>query len=181
MIRVFSKLELNDSRVLTEAEIRALISDPKPLVRDFVELRKQLQPAGFELTLRSVQTFRSAGSVDFSNEKRSQGNLENLEFEDDTLQLPAGAYVVRYNEVVALPKDIMALIFPRSTLLRNGATLYTAVWDPGYEGRGQGLLSVQNPHGLRLYANARIGQMIFFKLSKRVRKGYKGTYQHEGL
>ena len=166
---------------MTGDEIRARLDGPKPLVRGFIELEKQLQPAGFELTLGSVHALKSSGSLDFSNERRTRAELEDLEFENGLLHLQAGAYVIRYNEVVAIPKDIMALILPRSTLLRNGATLYTAVWDPGYEGRGHGLLSVYNPQGLKLYPNARIGQIIFLKLSRPVYQGYKGIYQYEGL
>lgn len=65
--------------------------------------------------------------------------------------------------------------------MRSGAILYTAVWDPGYRGRGQGLLNVYNPKGIKLKLNARIGQLVFFRLGKPSMRPYKGFYQKEGL
>jgi len=92
--------------------------------------------------------------------------------------LPQGAYKVVYNETVKMPLDIAAIARTRSTLLRNGAALATAVWDPGYHGRSSSLLTVHNPHGTRLKRDARIAQLIFFHTLE-VEKGYSGVYQNE--
>ncbi|MEM3737394.1 MAG: deoxyuridine 5'-triphosphate nucleotidohydrolase [Candidatus Bathyarchaeia archaeon] len=167
---------------LTRREILRRINSQKPLIKGYVDLATQLQPAGFELTVREVSRLRGAGVLDFSNRRRKISDLNEVKLESGAhARLDVGAYVVRYNEVIHLPLDLLALVFPRSSLLRCGATLYTAVWDPGYVGRGQGLLSVHNPHGLELFKNARICQMIFFKLIEPASKGYKGAYMKEGL
>jgi len=63
-------------------------------------------------------------------------------------------------------------------LLRMGCELNSALWDAGYEGRGVLLLKVNHPVVIK--KNARIGQMVFFKLSEKVDSGYTGTYQGEG-
>ncbi|MEI2760841.1 MAG: hypothetical protein V9E95_01185 [Methanothrix soehngenii] len=39
-----------------------------------------------------------------------------------------------FNEIVNIPGDVAALARARSTLLRCGASLETALWDPGYLG-----------------------------------------------
>jgi dUTP pyrophosphatase len=43
------------------------------------------------------------------------------------------------------------------------------------------LLVVLNENGIRLKKNARIAQMVFFKLSSVASKTYSGIYQREGI
>ena len=74
----------------------------------------------------------------------------------------------------------MALGRPRSSLLRCGVTVNTAVWDAGYSGRSQSLLVVYNPLGFRLQKDARVVQLVFFRLTGET-KGYQGKYQGENL
>ena len=85
---------------------------------------------------------------------------------DGWWELHRGAYVITYREKVNLPHDLMALARPRSTLLRSGVAIHTAVWDAGYVGRGEGWLEVRNPAGVRLQQGARIVQLVLFRLSK---------------
>jgi len=176
-----TQLQSRLGNVLSRNEILAAIHREPPLVRNYINVDTQLQPAGFEITLGEVYRFKNAGTIGFTNEQRRLADAEPLTFENDSIHLTAGCYLVRYNEVVKLPNDIVALIFPRSSIMRCGAILYTAVWDPGYEGKGQGLLNVYNSHGLTVHKNARIGQMIFLRLSAPVTRGYSGMYQKEGL
>jgi len=79
-----------------------------------------------------------------------------------------------------LPNNVMALARPRSSLLRCGVTVDTAVWDAGYSGRSQSLMVVYHPQGFRLQKNARIVQMIFFSLTGET-EGYSGSYQGENI
>ncbi len=165
--------------VLTRREIMALLEVNPPLVEDFLELKLQLQNNGFDLTVRSVAGFVSLGQLAFDNSERVLPDTKNLDFgSDEYLQLAPGEYRLIYNEIVHLPKDVMALGSPRSSLLRCGADLRTAVWDAGYSGRSESLLVVHNPHGLRLKRNARVLQLIFMKLSE-LSEGYQGKYLGE--
>lgn len=91
-------------------------------------------------------------------------------------RLAPGPYVIVIHELLNIPRDLMALVFPRSTLLRRGARLGTAVIDAGYRGQPEALLLVENPHGLDLGAEAGICQVVFFPLSAQV-EGYRGSYQ----
>ena len=97
------------------------------------------------------------------------------------MDLPAGSYLVTFNEIVHLPKNIVALGRPRSSLLRCGVTIHSAVWDAGYSGRSQSLMVVYNPAGLRLQRNARILQLVFFLLDQEVSQGYSGRFQGENI
>ncbi|MHC1601253.1 MAG: deoxyuridine 5'-triphosphate nucleotidohydrolase [Candidatus Nezhaarchaeales archaeon] len=152
------------------------------VVVNLIDGKSQVQPAGVDLTVAEVFKFKCHGQLGFSNASRRLPEVEKLDFDDNgRLFLEKGAYKVRYNEVVRVPDDCIAVGFPRSSLMRMGATIISAVWDPGYEGRGEGLLLVENPHGIVLERNARVMQLIFIKLLVRPIKTYNGSYQHEGL
>jgi dUTP pyrophosphatase len=168
-------------RVLTGEEIRERLQETPPLLEGWVDLGSQLQPHGFDLTVREVAVFAGTGWVG-EGEKRGLAPPLPLPFDGDGgLTLGPGVYLVTFNEVVRLPLDVMALAFPRSTLLRCGVSLHSAVWDAGYHGRSQALLAVHNPAGFRLSRNARLAQMVFFALGRRVARGYQGRYQGENL
>ena len=165
--------------VLAETDIRRLIGQSPPLIEGYIKLDEQVQANGFDLTLRDVSVMLSAGQIALSNNDRKLTDLSLQPFDsNDFIMLAAGIYMVTYNEIVHLPKDIMALGRPRSSLLRCGVGVGTAVWDAGYEGRSQSLLTVHNPQGFRVQKNARITQLVFMELTGKT-EGYKGIYQNE--
>ena len=167
--------------VLSRHDIQRLIENEPPLVADYIDLEAQLQPNGFDLTLREVALLQSAGSLGVSNGNRVLPPLSPLAFDGlGFLYLAPGIYIVTYNEIVHLPAEVMALGRPRSSLLRSGVAVHNAVWDAGYRGRSQSLLAVYNPQGFRLERNARIVQLVFLRLSGPT-QGYQGTYQGENV
>lgn len=163
--------------VLAAEEIRKRIE--AGLISDYVELETQLQPNGFDCTLRSIKRLKSAGRLDFSNAERVVSEGEEIEFKD-WVYLNPGVYRVTLNEIVRLGRDLMAIAKPRSSLLRCGVSVETAVWDAGYEGRGEVLLVVHNPHGVWLKKNARIVQLVFIRLCSETHE-YTGTYKFENI
>jgi dUTP pyrophosphatase len=167
--------------VLSSQDIRRLLKNKPPLVEGWLNLDEQVQANGFDLTLRDVALVKSAGTIAQANSQRVLSELEPLAFgADGFLDLAAGSYIVTYNEIVHLPKDVMALGRPRSSLLRCGVNVGTAVWDAGYEGRSQSLLMVHNPNGFRVQQNARITQLVFMELTG-ASEGYNGVYQRENI
>ena len=156
-----------------------IAADP-PLLEGLIDPDVQVQPNGVDLTLRTVASYTGAGAADFSNERRALPTESPLPFDsDDAVMLAPGSYLVRFNETVNLPLDLAALGRTRSTLLRSGAALHTAVWDAGYSGRSQSLLTVYNPSGFRVYRNARIMQLVFLVLERPAAEGYSGVYLGE--
>ena len=147
----------------------------------WTDLEQQVQTNGFDLTLRDVHMLQSAGKIAVTNRERLVSDLAPLAFDGlGFIDLMPGPYSITYNEIVHLPKNIMALATPRSSLLRCGVTVNTAVWDAGYSGRSQSLMVVYNPLGFRLQRNARIVQLVFMKLTRET-EGYQGTYQGENM
>ena len=166
--------------MLNDKILRKLITEYN-LVTEYLDLDKQLQPSGFDLSLESVEAYLGGGAVDFSNRERVIADTRTIEPDSDGwINLAKGVYKVVYNEVVKIPLNVAAIARTRSTLLRNGAEVGTAVWDPGYEGRSSSMLTVHNPHGLRLKKDARVAQLIFFETGD-VEKGYSGVYQKERM
>lgn len=166
--------------MLNSSEIRRLIEE-KQLIVDYIDLETQLQPSGFDLSVGEVLAYEGLGSVDFSNKERVISPGRTLRPDrDGWYTLGQGCYTIVYNEVVRMPLDLAAIARTRSTLLRNGASIGTAVWDPGYQGRSSSLLVVQNPHGMRLKRDARVAQLVFFRVGE-VQEGYGGVFQNERM
>ncbi len=168
--------------ILSREDILKMLGASSPLVENLCDVRQQVQPNGIDLTLKEVALLSSPGSLGSSNEGRVLSGASPLVFDGlGRVDLLPGCYLVTYNEVVNLPKNIMALAMPRSSLLRCGVSIHNAVWDAGYSGRSQSLMVVYNPQGFRLYRNARIVQMVFFFLSREVAQGYQGMFQGENI
>ena len=166
--------------VLSREEILEMLKASPPLLEDLPDAHHQVQPNGVDLTLREVAVLSSPGSLGLDNADRVISGTSPLVFDGlDRLDLPPGCYLVAYNEVVNLPRSVMALARPRSSLLRCGVSVHNAVWDAGYSGRSRSLMVVCNPRGFRIHRNARIVQMVFFRLSREATEGYKGVFQGE--
>lgn len=167
--------------VLSENDIRRLVKQEPPLIEGYINLDEQVQPNGFEITLRDVAAYQTSGQIALTNKNRILPQLSLLPFNaDGFIDLQPGAYLITYNEIVNLPKNIMALGRPRSSLYRCGVGVGMAVWDAGYHGRSQSMLTVYNPKGFRVQQNARVAQLVFLEMTGDS-KGYKGIYQGENI
>jgi dUTP pyrophosphatase len=166
---------------VTGEELRSLVHGEPPLVEGMLDPGAQVTPNGVDLTAAEVAWLRDdlPGRLGFDNSDRRLPGTEVIPWREGRLVLPPGAYLVRYAEQVNLPRDLIALGRPRSSLLRCGAWLGGAVWDAGYSGRGQGLLLVHHYAGLELALRARVMQLVFFRL-KGETTGYRGAFQGEG-
>lgn len=139
----------------------------------------QVQPNGVDLTLDRVFMQQSTGRL--SQSGKTIGERTEYGFETqgprDLYALDEGGYILRYAETVQIPEDHIGFILPRSSLMRNSCMLNTAVWDAGYEGRGEGLLQVHHP--IELERRARVAQLV---IAAADHSGtYDGAYQGENL
>ena len=167
--------------ILSKQDIHRLLQKKPPLIEGYISLEEQVQPNGIDLTVRDIALLQSSGRITVEDSQRLVPNLAPLVFDGlGFIDLMPGAYIITYNEIVHLPKNIMALARPRSSLLRCGVTVDTAVWDAGYSGRSQSLMVVYNSQGFRLQRNARVAQLIFLRLSRKT-EGYRGAYQGENI
>ena len=140
----------------------------------FEDLRPaQVQPNGVDLTLGAVFEQVEPGRIERGD--KTVGDRRELDSEDGYYHLDPGGYVVRYADHIHIPEDHVGFLYPRSSLLRNSCMLDTAVWDAGYEGRGEGLLEVYHP--ITLETGARIAQLVLAEAAHE--ETYDGSYQGE--
>jgi dUTP pyrophosphatase len=139
----------------------------------------QIQPNGVDLTLDAVFEPLEPGRI--SRNETEIGERQRVASEELAREAPEiyylepGGYVVRYAELVEIPDGHVGFVYPRSSLMRNGCMLNTAVWDAGYEGRGEGLLQVH--HDVELERGARVAQLVFAAADHETT--YDGSYQGE--
>jgi dUTP pyrophosphatase len=163
--------------ILSDEDLYQLITHG--MVENICDLSTQLTPNGIDLTVKKVEKFTGRGAVDFTNKERILPTTEEIPFKNQWVHLLSGSYKVTFNEVVTIPSDTIALARPRSSLLRSGATIESAVWDAGFHGISISLLVVHNPHGISLKKNARLLQLFFLKMSQKAQKTYQGVYQED--
>ena len=166
---------------LTREMILAALRQRPPLVEGLLDEATQVQPHGVDLSVAHIYRFLTAGTVGFASATTHLPDVEEVPFDEHGwVHLPPGTYRVRLAERVHLPLEVYAIARPRSSLLRMGVHVGTALWDAGYSGQGEALLTVHNPHGIRIERRARILQLVFFRMDTPPERGYQGRYQGEG-
>jgi dUTP pyrophosphatase len=174
----------NAPSFLTKPQLLDLLAKPKPLVEGLLDPQVQVQPAGIDLSLQKIYSMNTAASIGFTQAETTLPEYEAMTFDnDDKVFLSPGPYKVVLNEVVNIPRNVVGIARPRSTICRSGATVGTALWDPGYSGRSEVLLIVHNPNGLTISRNARVIQLCFWELAVPLDdgQGYSGRYQLENI
>jgi deoxycytidine triphosphate deaminase len=132
-----------------------------------------IQGAGADLRIERLFEVTSGALV--GREKREPPELKEVDGEVFILK-PKGYYLCLTKEELNMPLDLVAFLFPRSTIFRCGASLKTAVIDPGY--KGALTIGIKNESGfeLRLEKGARIAQVVFSLVQGEAER-YKGKYQ----
>ena len=138
---------------------------------------EQVQPNGVDLTLDAVFRQREPGYIARDGKRVGARDPVSATNTDGTppYRLPPGGYIARYGEEIAIPEGHVGFVYPRSSLLRNSCTVDTAVWDAGYRGRGEGLLSVH--HEIEIERGSRFAQFVLARANHE--GSYEGSYQGE--
>ena len=159
-------------KILSGEEISPLIE--KVLQADSGEQR---QPAGYDVSVNKIYSFPK-NKFNLTIAKGENTTLSEVQLIDGHFDLnETGAYFVDLNEITSIPKDAIGILLPRSTLLRNGLDIRTALFDPGYSGQPKVMLVCHRP--ARVQRFARIGQLIIIKSDREFANQYSGQYQGE--
>ncbi len=150
------------------------------IVTNLINKELQIQPSGLDLTVKKISKFENNLVIDFDNTNRKISSYEEMEFNDDIIFIEKGVYMVEYNENINLPNDIASTLYPRSSLVRSGLNIKSGFIESGYEGPLSSILQVLNPHGAKIYLNARIALCICMQMNEKV-EGYSGIYQKKPL
>lgn len=148
--------------ILSDKKIRTLCNTSEPLIADAPDFEQQLQPAGFDVTVRSI--VRMHGNSQIGGPYRSKVAAETeMDLREGRYLLDEGPYLVYINEYTRIPLGISATVFPRSTAFRCGCILQSGLWDSGFCGRGR--LGIFVPSGIQVSIehNAPIAQLVFLE------------------
>jgi deoxycytidine triphosphate deaminase len=144
---------------------------------------------GFDLRLGSVHRIVEGGAFIETDGKAGLGKRKGVkteliaefkpdaETQDDFVVKPGEYYLIQIYEKVNTPKDLMPIVYPRSSLFRAGLLLLNTKTDPGYKGPLTMGLTNLSPFEVRLQMGARICNMVFFTIEGQTVE-YRG--QHQG-
>lgn len=160
-----------------------------------VDINKVLQPNGIDLNVLEVFEIGSnplviGDNISTKHRECVDKKLETLTFPLDHgkaytqyqglegFKLEKGkSYKVETGYILTLPEDMIAYIFTRSSLNRNGILTGSGLWDSGYTGFvGATLYALQDTI---LIPPARIAQIVFFKAESA--SMYNGSYNDTTL
>jgi deoxycytidine triphosphate deaminase len=157
--------------------------DIAPLIRKVgnSDSMSQVQPAGYDLTVGRIFTYPEKEFILLKSKSSvvDHEDFKELTFSKDNLAiLDKGAYLVEFDEITLIPENAVGVLLPKSTLLRNGLDLRTALFDPGYSGQPKAMLVCYRKATLERFS--RLGQLVIIRNEKGYFAGYKGQYQNEG-
>lgn len=149
----------------------------------------QYQPAGIDLTLDKVYSFKHNDGTVYGLLKDAKILPEQVECELQEIQVggmlknvfklePHTEYVVVTSEKIKISKNAGQFYLPRSSLLRAGITINTAFGDCGFYGHLSFLLVNHTDKPFVIEKGARFAQLIDISVDGVV-KEYDGDYNEE--
>ena len=145
--------------ILDSESIRFLIKE-HGVIRDYININDQMNKSSFSLTVKEILTFDSYGRLSTGKNEIPFASL--IESGNGLYTLKRGIYLISPNEYLNLPDNLVAIGFSEPSLIRMGGLVNQLIWEPGYKGRPQFTLTVQNEHGIKVEENAKIARLVFF-------------------
>lgn len=143
------------------------------LVENF--LLENVQGSGVDF--RIGELFEVTSPAFLGENERELPYLKIVEAKNNVFFLePEKYYLLKTMEKVNMPADLVAFIFNRSSLFRCGASIRSAIIDPGYKGELTVGIKNESNFEIKIEKGARVAQVVFAKIEGKT-KGYKGRYQ----
>lgn len=132
---------------------------------------------GVDLRLGEVYEISEGGAfIEAGLGKRKGVKTQEIKGKEIVIK-PGDYFLVTTMEVLNTPKDLMPIVYPRSSLFRAGLLLLNTKTDPGYKGKlTMGLKNLSN-FEVKLQIGARICNVVFYKIDGETIE-YRG--QHQG-
>lgn len=175
--------------VLGLDEIRRRIKTEKLIENLSVRELKNPEGVGVDLRLGTVHQIIEGGAFIQGDRVKSLGSrkgvktklvaeYKNRKTDQEWVTIkPGDYYLVSTVEVINTPKDLMPVLYPRTSLFRAGLLLLNSKTDPGYKGTLTMGLKNLSEFEVKLQLGARICNIVFFKIEGQT-KEYRG--QHQG-
>lgn len=121
---------------------------------------------GFDLRLSTVHALYGRGALLVDTRKTPKAMQLDHDSDGVFSLKPKKWYLVTTVETMNLPKNMAAVVFPRSTLFRSGVELHTSITPPGYEGALTFGLSVSHEDGFLIEKGARFCHLVLFEVQE---------------
>lgn len=142
--------------------------------------RELTNPEGAGFDLRLGEVYEPTGRGFLGIEERSTPEMKLVAKVGETKRFvlkPGKFYLVSTIEKLNMPKDLMGLFVPRSTLCRSGIQLLVGQADPGYCGKmNVGLVNLSSEN-FEIEPGARFMNVSFFQVKGTVLTKYRGQWQ----
>ncbi len=150
---------------------------------------KNPEGVGVDLRLGAVHKIISGGAFIEADGKSALGKRKGVKTEtlaiynsrkrkqEEVVIKPGDYYLVSTFEIINTPKDLMPVVFARTSLFRAGLLLLNSKTDSGYKGTLTMGLKNLSEFDVKLQMGARICNVVFFKIEGET-VNYRG--QHQG-
>jgi dUTP pyrophosphatase len=155
-------------------EILKLMKKEPPLIENVEE--KNVQPSGVDLRVKCIYRLKSGGYLGIEGRKTPEVEIAYDKVGEKYTLKPNEFVLVETMEKVNMPKDLVAIVLPRSSLFRCGVSLHTAVVDPGFRGTLTFGMKNLGEFPFEIEVGSKIGQIVFEEVKGNV-KLYDGKYQ----
>jgi deoxycytidine triphosphate deaminase len=135
-----------------------------------------IQPSGVDLRVKAVYRLKNGGYLGVKDRRTPDIEVVDKEVGKKVVLNPNEFVLVETMEKVNMPNDISATVLPRSSLFRCGASLHTAVVDPGYIGTLTFGMKNLSEFPFEIEIGSKIGQIVFEEVKGNT-KLYNGKYQ----
>lgn len=165
--------------ILGIKELHRLVKEQK-LVENLCQ-REQNNPEGAGFDLRMGEIFEISGDGYLGVEERHTPDSKSVarydEGKNDSFVFEPGKYyLIKTAEKVNLPIDLMAVIFPRTTLFRSGLALFNGQVAPGYSGELTFGLCNLGKSDIKIDLGARVVHITFHQVWGEGNQ-YRGQWQ----
>lgn len=155
------------------------------LVRMYPEFKDDVQPAGIDLRCGELFHLRNSSDVGMYDNKKflpkqvsvatGKKQIKNGVLVDGWYLAPGASYIISVDRKIKIPEGVAQLYYPRSSLLRGGVTLDTAVGDPGFNGTLSFLIRNEGEGSFFLGKGERFCQALSYEVWRGGK--YDGDYQ----
>lgn len=146
--------------ILSDKEIRNHVKDGN-LIGNFKE--EKLQAASYDLTIGfEVQKFKKiSGRISLKSKESVDSVCENVDIRFGYDLQPNEYILIRVNEKINMPNNLVAHIRPRTTLIKLGLVLSHQHLNPTFSGYLHLGLFNASPNIIEILPNLVVGQIIF--------------------
>ncbi len=147
-----------------------------------VENKGKAAQVGWDLTIKEVKAIgqgnhmitKNSSNVDKSAYIKMPLMINPDSPKQHVFVLQPGPYSITFHQGCVLPDNVMAQIVQRSSLLRCGVEIKSAVYDPGFKTDLMGAVMIVH-NTIQIELGARVAQIIMSETSKA--EVYDGQYQ----